>query len=143
MAQTNLSTKQKETHTENRLVVARGMWEGEGRIRRVGLVGANYCISSVQSLSRVQFFVTPWTVACQASLSITNSQSLLRLMSIELVMPSNISSFVVPFSCWLQSFPVSESFQMSRVFASGGQSIEKICRELNYNSCGFQGQRTK
>ena len=89
MAQTNLSTKQKETHTENRLVVARGMWEGEGRIRRVGLVGANYCISSVQSLSRVQFFVTPWTVACQASLSITNSQSLLKLMSIESVMSSN------------------------------------------------------
>ena len=65
------------------------MWEGEGRIRRVGLVGANYCISSVQSLSRVQFFVTPWTVARQASLSITNSQSLLKLMSIESVMSSN------------------------------------------------------
>ena len=45
--------------------------------------------SSVQSLSRVQLFVTPWTGACQASLSITNSQSLLKLMSIELVMPSN------------------------------------------------------
>ena len=45
--------------------------------------------SSVQSLSRVQLFVTPWTAACQASLSITNSQSLLKLMSIELVMPSN------------------------------------------------------
>ena len=48
----------------------------------------NY-ISSVQSLSRVQVFATPWTAARQASLSITNSQSLLRLMSIELVMPSN------------------------------------------------------
>ena len=45
--------------------------------------------SSVQSLSRVWLFVTPWTAACQASLSITNSQSLLKLMSIELVMPSN------------------------------------------------------
>ena len=44
---------------------------------------------SVQSLSRVQLFATPWTAACQASLSITNSQSLLKLMSIELVMPSN------------------------------------------------------
>ena len=41
----------------------------------------------VQSLSRVQLFVTPWTAACQASLSITNSQSLLKLMSIESVMP--------------------------------------------------------
>jgi len=45
--------------------------------------------SSVQSLSHVRFFVTPWTAARQASLSITNSQSLLKLMSIELVIPSN------------------------------------------------------
>ena len=46
-------------------------------------------ISLVQSLSRVPLFETPWTAACQASLSITNSQSLLKLMSIESVMPSN------------------------------------------------------
>ena len=45
--------------------------------------------SSVQSLSHVQLSETPWTAACQASLSITNSWSLLKLMSIELVMPSN------------------------------------------------------
>ena len=45
--------------------------------------------SSVQSLSRVRLFATPWTAACQASLSITNSQSLLKLMPIESVMPSN------------------------------------------------------
>ena len=44
---------------------------------------------TVQSLSRVQLFATPWTAACQASLSITNSMSLLKLMSIKLVMPSN------------------------------------------------------
>ena len=54
---------------------------------------ANCCSSlrahSVQSLSYVQLFVTPWTAAPQASLSITNSQSLLKLMSIKLVMPSN------------------------------------------------------
>ena len=43
----------------------------------------------VQSLSHVRLFMTPWTVACQASLSITNSQSLLKLTSMELVMPSN------------------------------------------------------
>ena len=47
------------------------------------------CISSVQLLSCVRLFVTPWTVACQASQSITNSRSLLKLMSIESVMPSN------------------------------------------------------
>ena len=46
-------------------------------------------ISSVQSLSLVRLFVTPWTAAHQASLSITNSQSLLKLMSIESVIPSN------------------------------------------------------
>ena len=45
--------------------------------------------SSVQSLSRVGLFAMPWTAACQASLSITNSWSLLKLMSIDLVMPSN------------------------------------------------------
>ena len=45
--------------------------------------------SSVQSLNRVQLFATPWTAACQASLSITNFQSLLKLMSIESVLPSN------------------------------------------------------
>ena len=45
--------------------------------------------SSVQLLSRVQLFATPWTAACQTSLSITNSWNLLKLMSIEVVMPSN------------------------------------------------------
>ena len=73
-------------------------------------------ISSVQSLSRVQLFKTPWTAARQASLSITNSRSLLRLVSI--VMPS-----VIPFSSCLQSFWASGSFQISQFFASGGQSI--------------------
>ena len=46
-------------------------------------------LSSVQSLSHVQLFATPWTTACQPSLSITNSWSLLKLMSIESVKPSN------------------------------------------------------
>ena len=46
-------------------------------------------ITSVQQLSRVRLFVTPWTAACQASLSITNSQSLHKLMPTELVIPSN------------------------------------------------------
>ena len=46
-------------------------------------------ISSIQSLSHVQLFATPWTAAYQASLSITNSRSLLELMSVKSVMPSN------------------------------------------------------
>ena len=79
--------------------------------------------SSVQSLSRVQPFETPWTAAHQASLSVTNSQSLPKLMSIESGMPSKISSSVVPFSSHLQSFPASGSFPMNQFFTSGGQSI--------------------
>ena len=82
----------------------------------------SYQFSSVQSLSHVQFFVTPWTAACQASLSITNSWRLLKLMSIESVMPSTISSSIIPFSSCLQSFPASGSFQISQFFTSGGQS---------------------
>ena len=46
-------------------------------------------LSSVQSLSHVPLFASPWTAACQASLTVTNSRSLLRLMSIKSVMPSN------------------------------------------------------
>ena len=53
-------------------------------------------LSSVQLLSYVQLFETPWTAACQDSLSITNSQSLLKLMSIELVMPSSHLIFCHP-----------------------------------------------
>ena len=49
----------------------------------------SFQFSSVQMLTCVQLFLTPWTAACQASLSITNAQSFLKLMSIELVMPSN------------------------------------------------------
>ena len=79
--------------------------------------------SSVQSLSPVQLFVTPWTTACQASLSITNSRSLPKLMSIELVMPSNHLILCHPLPL-LPSIPTLGSFQMSQLFASGGQNIE-------------------
>ena len=59
--------------------------------------------------------MTPWTAALQASLSITNTQSSLKLMCIGSVMPSTISFSVVPFSSHLQSFPASVSFQMSHI----------------------------
>ena len=62
------------------------MWEWKVLLRRA-FSSAQF--SSVQSLSRVRLFATPWTAARQASLSITNSQSLPKLMSIESVMPSN------------------------------------------------------
>ena len=67
---------------------------------------------------RVRLFATPWIAARQASLSITNSQSLPKLMSIELVMP-----FSIPFSSCPHPLPASGSFQMSQLFAWGGQSI--------------------
>ena len=77
--------------------------------------------SSVAQLS--QTLCDPWTAACQTSLSITNSWSLPKFMSIESVMPSNHLTSVVPFSSCLQSFPASGSFQVSQLFASSGQSI--------------------
>ena len=79
--------------------------------------------SSVQSLSHVWLFATPWTAERQASLSITNSRSPPKPMSIESVMPSNHLFSVVPFSSCPQSFPESGSFQMTQLFAWGGQSI--------------------
>ena len=79
-------------------------------------------IRSNQLLSHVRLFATPWIAAHQASLSITNSRSSLRLMSIESVMPSSHLILVVPFSSCPQSLPASESFPISQLFAWGGQS---------------------
>ena len=79
--------------------------------------------SSVQSLSRVWLFATPWTAARQASLSIISSQSLLKFMSIELVMPSNHLIFCHPLLLPSSIFPRIRAFSMSQFFVSGGQSI--------------------
>ena len=73
-------------------------------------------LSSVQSLSRVQLFATPWTAACQVSLSITNSWKVLKLMSIESVMPSKHLILCCPLLLLPSIFP------RIRVF-SDGQSI--------------------
>ena len=78
--------------------------------------------SSVQSLSCVLLFATLWTAARQASLSITNSRSLPKLISIESVMPSNHLILCHPLLL-LPSIPASGSFPMSQLFASGVQSI--------------------
>ena len=67
-------------------------------------------ITSVQSLSRVRLCVTPWTAARQATLSITNSQSLLKVMSIELVMPSNHLILCRPLLLLLSIFPSTRVF---------------------------------
>ena len=78
--------------------------------------------SSVQLLSHVWLFATPWIAACQASLSIANSRSSLRLTSIESVMPSSHLILCHPLSSCPQSLPASESFPMSQLFSWGGQS---------------------
>ena len=80
-----------------------------------------YC--SVQLSNCVQLFATPWTTGHQASLSITKSWSLLRLLSIELVMPSNHLILCHPLFLPPSIFPASGSFPMSQFFTSGGQNI--------------------
>ena len=77
----------------------------------------------VQLLSHARLFVTPWTAACQASLSFTISWSLLKLMSIELVMPSNHLILCHPLFLLPSIFLNRRAFPMSWPFASGGQSI--------------------
>ena len=79
--------------------------------------------SSVQLLSNVQLFATPWIAARQASLSITNSWSLLKLMSIELVMPSSHLILCCPLLLLPPIPPASGSFPMSHLFALVGQSV--------------------
>ena len=88
------------------------------------LLSKNFCnvqFSSVQSLSCVQLFATPWTAACQASVSITNSRSTPKPISIESVMPSN--HLILCHPLLLPSIFSSIRVFMSQPFASGGQSI--------------------
>ena len=80
--------------------------------------------SSVQSLSHVHLFATPWTAACQASLCFTTSRSLLKLMSTELVIPSNHLILCCPLLFLPSIFPcIRIFFPMNQLFTSGGQSI--------------------
>ena len=85
---------------------------------------ANKALSSVQLLSRVWLFVTWWTIAYKVTLSITNSWSPPKPMSIKSIMSSNhLILSVILFSSCPQSFPASGSFQMSQLFTSCGQCI--------------------
>ena len=88
----------------------------------------NHCCCSNAKLCLT---VTQRTAACQASLSITNFQSLLKLMAIESVMPSNHLVSVIPFSFCPQSFPASRSFPMSRHFISDDQNIWSFSFSIN------------
>ena len=82
-----------------------------------------FAACSVQALSHVWLLATSWTVACQASLSITNSRSLLKLMSIESVMLSSHLILCRPLLLLSSIFPGIRSLPMSHLFAWGGQSI--------------------
>ena len=96
----------------------------------LAVAGSIICIVVVQSLSCVQLFVTPWTAAYQAFLSFTISQTLLKVMSIELVMPSNHLILCCP----LLLLP--SIFYSIRVFSTGGQSIGASASVLPMNIQG-------
>ena len=103
-----------------------GSWTISGRTSSVlkeAPVQISFLYSSVQLLSRVQFFATPWTAARQSSLSITNSWSLPNPMSIELVMPFSHLILCHPLLLLPSILPSIRVFSMSQLFASGGQSI--------------------
>ena len=80
--------------------------------------------SSVQSLSHIWLFVTPWTAACQASYPSPTPGACSNSCPLNQGCHPTILSSVVPFLSCLQSFPASASFQMSQSFTSGGQVIE-------------------
>ena len=88
-----------------------------------GFAIAPDCCHSVQLPSRVRLFATPWTIAHQASLSLTISWSLPKFTATESWCHPTISSSVVPFPSCPQSFPATGSFPMSHFFTSGGQII--------------------
>ena len=90
-------------------------------------------LSSVQSLSCIQLFETPWTAAQQASLSITSSWSYSNSCPSNWWCLPTILSSTIPFFSHLQSFPASRSFQMSPFFTSGGQSIGASASVLPMN----------
>ena len=77
----------------------------------------------IQLLSHVQLFATPWTAACQSSLSFTSPGTCSNSCPSSQWCHPTISSSAIPFSSCLQSFPASGSFPVSQFFTSGGQSI--------------------
>ena len=102
------------------------VWEGDlllDAVKEIEMTRERNNSLVVQSLSGVQLFGIPWTAAHQASLSFTISQSLLKLMSLEVVMPLNHLILCHPLLLLPSVFPSIKVFPMSQLFASGGQSI--------------------
>ena len=105
------------------LCACQAIWGGKQHRGIRSKLMIQHQFSSVQSLSHVRLLVTPWITAHQASLSITNSRSSLKLISIESVMPSNHLILCHTLLPCPQSLPTSGSFPMSQLFPWGGQSI--------------------
>ena len=112
-------------HTNSQLKADKA--EGPGRSRH-GFLD----ISLVQLLSRVQLFLTPWTAACQASLSSPSPRACSNSCPPSRWCHPTISSSVVPFSPHLQSFRASGSFPVSQFFASGGQSMALLLQHQSF-----------
>ena len=89
------------------------LWASSQQLHAIRFV--LYLYSSVQSLSRVHMFAMTWTAACKSSLSITNSQSLLKFMYINLVMPSNHFIFCLPLLLLPSIYPNIKVFSFELV----------------------------
>ena len=96
------------------------------RETRIFYVKFSTYISSIQSVSHIQLFVTPWTAARQASLSITNSRSLLKLMSIESMMPSNHLILCCPLLLPPSIFPSIRVFSRDSTYILGFKCLPII-----------------
>ena len=98
------------------------------RETRIFYVKFSTYISSIQSVSHIQLFVTPWTAVPQASLSITNSRSLLKLMSIESMMPSNHLILCHPLLLPASIFPSIRVFSRDSTYILGFKCLPIICK---------------
>ena len=99
-------------------------------VKMMVILGRKRYFSSVQLLSHVWLFATPWIGACQVSLSITNSRSLLKLMSIELVMPSNHLILCCPLLLLPSVFASIRVFSSGKTFPS--ESLHQVTKVLEF-----------
>ena len=124
-------------YRKRRNIVNIGLWDekclNSEEFKNLAQYPPSVQFSSVKSLSRVWLLETPWTAARQASLSIINSQSLLKLMAIEFVMPSKHLIFCHPLLLLPSIFPSIRVFSMSHFFTLGGQSTEASASVLPMN----------
>ena len=115
----------------NHLILCRPLHLGEFRFQVFN--AELHLTSSVQSLSRVRLFATPWTAARQVSCPSPTPGACSNSWPLSQWCHPTISSFVVPFSSRLQSFPASGSFPVSQFFTSGGHSIGTSASVLPVN----------